>query len=157
MPRSKKSLTYSQRKRETLDYRAEYFRHNPGLFGCIWTCAYCNKPLLGKQNVVIDHILPLNSPFGRNKRFNLVAACRRCNAKKSDKIDSRVVQGYISKVIQSMIFSVQKVVIVCFVAVWWLIQKVVGTLFSLFKELPFIVKAVAIAIMLLTFYVGVMR
>ena len=46
-----KQMTYSQKKRAKLDYRAVYFSHNPGLFGCIWFCAYCKKPIVGKQNV----------------------------------------------------------------------------------------------------------
>ena len=32
--------SYSQRKRDKMDYRREYFKHNPGIFGCIWNCAY---------------------------------------------------------------------------------------------------------------------
>ena len=31
--------SYSQAKRDELDYRTEYFKHNPGILGCIWRCA----------------------------------------------------------------------------------------------------------------------
>lgn len=92
-----KQMTYSQKKRAKLDYRAVYFSHNPGLFGCIWFCAYCKKPIVGKQNVQVDHIMPLNNPLGMNRRFNLVAACPVCNNRKSDRVDYRVAQGYVNK------------------------------------------------------------
>jgi len=101
-----------------MDYRAEYFAHNPGLFGCIWTCAYCHRPLVGKHNVVVDHIVPLNSPLGRNARYNLVAACQSCNARKSDKIDARIVGGYVSKGFEVIIFTVQKVFLIALVGLW---------------------------------------
>ena len=57
----KDTRSYSQRKRDEFDYRREYFKHNPGIFGCVWTCAYCHRPIVGKQNVQVDHIMPLNT------------------------------------------------------------------------------------------------
>lgn len=120
--------SYSQRKRDKMDYRREYFSHNPGLFGCIWTCAYCHRPLVGKQNVNVDHIMPLNNVLGRNAGYNLVAACERCNKRKSDKVDGRVVQGYISKLFEVVIFSIQKVIVVFFVGLWYALWKVLSTL-----------------------------
>ena len=128
--------TYSQRKRDKLDYRAEYFKHNPGLFGCIWTCAYCHRPLVGRKNVQVDHIMPLNNPLGRNARYNLVAACAVCNNRKSDKVDYRVAQGYMSKIFEMIIFTIQKMVIIAVVGVWSLVLKA----FALLKQaivLPF--------------------
>lgn len=106
-----------------MDYRREYFKHNPGLFGCIWTCAYCHRPLLGKENVQVDHIMPLNTPLGQNARYNLVAACGKCNRDKSDKVDGRVITGYVSKIFEVIIFSIQKMVIIAFVGVWYFLQK----------------------------------
>ena len=97
--------SYSQRKRDKMDYRTEYFKHNPGLFGCIWFCAYCHRVILGERNVEVDHIVPLNNVLGMNKRFNLVAACQKCNRSKSDKLDGRVAVGYISKIFEVIIFS----------------------------------------------------
>lgn len=145
-------MTYSQRKRATMDYRAEYFRHNPGLFGCVWTCAYCHRPLLGAHNVSVDHILPLNSPLGRNTRFNLVAACRDCNLAKSDHVDYRVVKGYVSKMFDSVVFTIQKVVILIFVAIWWVIQQILHAVLSIFNNFPLIIKMIVVCIILVVLF-----
>lgn len=123
--------SYSQRKRDKLDYRAEYFKHNPGLFGCIWKCAYCQRLLIGRRNVQVDHIMPLNNVLGRNARYNLVAACGKCNRDKSDKVDGRVALGYLSKVFEVILFSVQKVALIAIVAIWNLLQRIGSFLISL--------------------------
>ena len=106
---SSQHLTYSQRKREKMDYRYEYFKHNPGLFGKIYFCAYCKRPLF-RKDVQVDHIMPLNNALGRNVRYNLVAACSRCNQRKSDTVDGRVVIGYLSKATDTAMYGVQSVV-----------------------------------------------
>lgn len=128
--------SYSQRKRDKMDYRREYFKHNPGIFGCIWTCAYCHRPLVGKQNVQVDHIMPLNNPLGRNARYNLVAACGKCNRDKSDKFDHRVIVGYLSKCVEVAVFTIQKIAIIVIVALWVGIQKVFSSIKNLLL-LPF--------------------
>ena len=87
-------MTYSQRKRARFDYNSAYFRRNPGLFGKIYFCAYCKRPLFRNQ-VQVDHIIPLASHLGMNKCFNLVAACETCNKRKSSKKDIRIF--YINK------------------------------------------------------------
>lgn len=147
---SRSSKSYSQRKREKMDYRREYFKHNPGLFGCIWTCAYCHKAIVGRENVNVDHIIPLNNVLGRNARFNLVAACERCNKKKSDKVDGRIVEGYISKIFEVIVFSIQKVVIVACISVYFCIRKVIEILLKLlvapFKGTSLTVKGIAIIV-----------
>ena len=119
----KDTRSYSQRKRDELDYRREYFKHNPGIFGCVWTCAYCHRPIVGKQNVQVDHIMPLNNVLGRNARYNLVAACAKCNRDKSDKVDGRVLEGYVSKLFEVVIFTIQKLIILAFVGIWFVIHK----------------------------------
>lgn len=119
----KDTRSYSQRKRDELDYRREYFKHNPGIFGCVWTCAYCHRPIVGKQNVQVDHIMPLNNILGRNARYNLVAACAKCNRDKSDKVDGRVLEGYVSKLFEVVIFTIQKLIILAFVGIWFVIHK----------------------------------
>ena len=68
--------------------------------------------------------MPLNNAFGRNARYNLVAACGKCNRQKSDKVDGRVAVGYISKMFEVILFSVQNVVLVALVAVWNLILRI---------------------------------
>lgn len=93
--------------RESYNYRREYFKRNPGLFGCIWFCSQCYKPLFGKHNVYIDHIVPL-AQGGINHVSNCTAICRTCNLKKSDKVDGRVLKGAIFKFIESNVFRGQR-------------------------------------------------
>jgi 5-methylcytosine-specific restriction endonuclease McrA len=45
-----------------------------------WTCQYCGKPA---ENV--DHVLP-RSKGGLHTWDNVVAACRRCNSKKENRL-----------------------------------------------------------------------
>lgn len=119
---NKKNLTYSQKKRAKMDYRKEYFKRNPGLFGCIWTCAYCKKPLIGKKSVVVDHIVALNNVMGQNAAYNLVASCERCNLKKSDTVNlSYVTRGFFSKAVDSILFTIQRIIIYIFVGIWYCI------------------------------------
>lgn len=93
-------MTYSQKKRASFNYRNEYFRKNPGIYGNIWFCSQCGKILIGKHNVVIDHIMPLNNVAGVNRTFNTVAICQKCNSSKSDSVDYRVVKGYLAKLFE---------------------------------------------------------
>ena len=119
-------MTYSQKKREKLDYRHEYFKRNPGLFGRVYFCAYCKRPLL-RKDVQVDHIIPLNSHLGRNKAYNLVAACGPCNLAKSDKKDLRILLGYASKSADTVMYKAQDgiaaIVIVVGNIISWLLFK----------------------------------
>lgn len=89
-----------QEYRRSYDYRTEYFKQNPGLFGCIWFCSQCYRPLIGKKNVVVDHIRPLNKG-GINHVSNCTAICQACNSAKSDTVDGRVIKGKVFKVFES--------------------------------------------------------
>lgn len=93
--------------RQSYNYRSEYFKRNPGLFGCVWFCSQCFKPLIGKKNVVIDHIVPL-SRGGRNHVSNCTAICQKCNRDKSDKVDGRVIRGGVFKMFESTLFKGQR-------------------------------------------------
>ena len=93
-------MTYSQKKRASFNYRNEYFKKNPGIYGNIWFCSQCGKILIGKHNVVIDHIMPLNNVAGVNRTLNTVAICQKCNSSKSDSVDYRVVKGYLAKLFE---------------------------------------------------------
>lgn len=93
--------------RQSYNYREAYFKQNPGLFGCVWFCSQCFKPLIGKKNVVIDHIIPL-SQGGRNHVSNCTAICRKCNLSKSDKIDGRIIRGGVFKIFESTLFRGQR-------------------------------------------------
>lgn len=90
----------TQEYRRSYDYRSAYFKTNPGLFGYVWFCSQCYRPLLGRSNVVVDHIVPLNKG-GRNHVSNCTAICAACNSSKSDKVDGRIVKGKVFKVFES--------------------------------------------------------
>lgn len=93
--------------RASYNYRREYFKRNPGIFGCIWFCSQCYRPLFGKKQVYIDHIVPL-SKGGVNKVSNCTAICRSCNLDKSDKVDGRVLKGTAFKFFESNVFRAQR-------------------------------------------------
>lgn len=97
----------TQEYRASYNYRQEYFKRNPGLFGCIWFCSQCYRPLFGKDQVVIDHIRPLNKG-GINHVSNCTACCRKCNAAKSDIVDGRVLKGQIFKVFEQSFSNVNR-------------------------------------------------
>ena len=71
--------------RETKDYSVIY-----------GFAVQCGKPLFGKSNVVVDHIMPLKHG-GVNRTFNCVAICEKCNAKKGAKVDHRVLKDTLLK------------------------------------------------------------
>lgn len=49
------------------------------------TCMYCQKPLEGKD-ATVDHIEPISlTPGAEYRDDELIAACRTCNGRKSDK------------------------------------------------------------------------
>lgn len=90
----------TQERRAAYPYRDKYFKLIPGIFGCIWICSQCYKPIFGKDNVVIDHIIPL-AKGGKNHISNCTACCRKCNSEKSDKIDYRVIKGKFFKYLET--------------------------------------------------------
>lgn len=89
------------------DYRREYLKRNKGILGSgIYICPYCGLPGILK-NSHIDHIMPKSkSERVFNRQYNLIATHPKCNQKKSDKIDRRVVQGYTAKVFGGVIGGV---------------------------------------------------
>lgn len=102
-------MTKTQRKRASYDYRTNYFKQNPGLFGKIWFCSQCHKLLFGKRNVQVDHIWALGAG-GVNRVFNTVAICARCNRKKSDKTGLYLINGIIGKIIEVLIFRTRDLI-----------------------------------------------
>lgn len=49
-----------------------------------WICMYCAKPLEG-MDATADHITPKDAG-GEDIDTNLIAACRACNGRKSNKV-----------------------------------------------------------------------
>ena len=132
---SKKHKSVSQRKRESFNYREAYFQKNPGLFGFIWFCSQCGIPLFGKDNVQVDHIVPLAS-WGINRTINTVAICPKCNKEKSAKGGVYIVKGSIAKIFEIFLFSIQKLFLHLVVI---LIRLIHAVLFGIIDVLKVIV------------------
>ena len=132
MPESK-----SQRKRSAYNYRTEYFKRNPGLLGCIWFCSQCGMPLFGRENVQVDHIVPL-AGTGINRTINTVAICGPCNRKKSDKGGLYVIKGSMAKVLEVILFTLQKILLLVIVGIMCAINilknLIISILFAPFKN-----------------------
>lgn len=64
--------------------------------------------MFGKENVQVDHIIPL-AGMGINRTINTVAICPKCNREKSDKGGKYVLKGMFAKVIETILFTLQKV------------------------------------------------
>lgn len=116
--------------RDSNDYRGKYFKRNPGLFGFLYFCSQCGRPLFGKDEVEVDHVyapsrqatkvydkddnLVSNTGFfaeALNTTSNCVAICRSCNAKKKDKAGIYLVKGLIAKGVEVTVFTAQKVML----------------------------------------------
>ncbi len=100
-------MSSTKERRQSFDYRTEYFKHNKGIFG-IYFCAQCFKPLR-KEDVEVDHIIPL-SKMGPNSVINCVATCRHCNRSKSDTIDFRVVKGVMFKIVEELCITCSRTI-----------------------------------------------
>jgi 5-methylcytosine-specific restriction endonuclease McrA len=79
-----------------MGYRNTYRENNKPNAGGWYKCTYCDKSIRFSQ-ADIDHVWP-QSRGGSNSNWNLVVACQSCNRSKGNKIDGRVVQGYITKI-----------------------------------------------------------
>ncbi len=42
-----------------LNYRSDFLKTNKGLFGCIYLCAYCGRPM-GRKKMQVDHHIAIN-------------------------------------------------------------------------------------------------
>ena len=94
------------------NYRKTFFKYKKGLFGLnLYHCAYCGK-FLTQKRLTVDHLIPVNKVkyrgIGRiimklsgvkniNDINNLVASCKHCNSKKSDKMGFWLIRGYVGQ------------------------------------------------------------
>lgn len=102
------------------DYRKGYFTKYRGIFGYLYICSQCFKPLIDKTSIEVDHIVP-PSRFTKKKKkwfkftgeisatfrsrilnntFNCVTICSTCNKKKGNRIDHRVLKGIAVKLVE---------------------------------------------------------
>lgn len=123
--------SYGQKKRESFDYRTNYIKHNPGLFGSLYFCSQCLK-VLSRHEMEVDHIVPVSKWYAPNAVYNCCAICSTCNKKKSAKIkfgfdrnpnrSQRVhfatTKGMIAKVLEELYIVIQKLLIWILKLLW---------------------------------------
>ena len=78
------------------NYRKSYKENNSANRGGWYNCAYCGKSIRF-SDADIDHIWP-KSKGGSNSNYNLVIACQSCNRSKGNKIDGRIIKGFVVKI-----------------------------------------------------------
>lgn len=113
---NKKKLRIEQedeRFSRSATYRDDFFRANRGYKknGKDYHCAYCGKKLK-KAKIEVDHVVAVDAVKKKilarlfiiltgiknvNDPKNLVASCRRCNRKKSNKQGLWVLRGYLGR------------------------------------------------------------
>lgn len=137
--------------RDSNNYRSQYFQKNHGIGGYGYICSQCWKPMFKKENIQVDHIIP-PSRFAVKKRkkgkwvktsimarflnnsFNCAAICGDCNRRKSNKINTQIIQGYVMKSLEVLYGTSQLLLSIPFMAVascMWALRKIVITSASL--------------------------
>ena len=95
------------------DYRKTFFNHTVPILGRYYFCVYCGKIMsINSRMLTVDHLYPvgkvdkdhrLQSKLRRmgidnvNNNKNLVAACKKCNARKGKKTGWWVLRGKIGR------------------------------------------------------------
>ncbi len=79
------------------NYRDTYKNLNKANAGGWYKCTYCGKGIRFNESD-IDHIWP-QSKGGTDHHVNLVIACQSCNRSKGNKIDGRVIRGFVTKIL----------------------------------------------------------
>ena len=98
----------NQRKRQSFDYRGEYLKHHPGVFGRFYVCSQCGI-CVTKDKMEVDHVLPVSKWYGPNKTFNCVSTCVECNRLKSDKVGWCTVRGFVFKLFEEIYILINRV------------------------------------------------
>lgn len=101
-------MSTTKERRNAYAYRQEYLKHNKGLFGFLYFCSQCGRPLT-RKTLEVDHIVPL-SKKGVNHIVNCVAICHKCNQEKSNKINNTIYRGMLWKVLEEILICVSFIV-----------------------------------------------
>lgn len=103
--------SYSQKKRESYDYRGNYIKHNKGFFGGIYVCSQCLS-ILSREEMEVDHIFPVSKWYGINRTFNCTSICSKCNKSKSNHVTlSMTAKGVSMKIIEELYLLIQKLLL----------------------------------------------
>lgn len=109
----KRNVDWSVQRSPT--YRADFIAANPGFHGKLYMCPYCGR-IMTKKTMQVDHIVAVD--LARNSRLarklmpkegvndikNLTAACRTCNAKKSNKGGLWILRGKYGAKLQAAVW-----------------------------------------------------
>ena len=118
-------------------YRSEYIKTHPGFNG-LYMCRYCGR-IMKRSEMQVDHVIAINyvnkSNFFRrffkdkkalneklNSPKNLVPACPRCNARKSDNGGVWIIKGKIglfSQTVSWLLF-----LFFCYVYYRWILRDI---------------------------------
>lgn len=113
---NKRKLTIEREEEKytrSSDYRTQFFKHNKGYKhdGKTYHCAYCGKKIK-KDELEVDHVVAIDAVKNHilarlfifllgihniNDTKNLVASCKKCNRKKSNKQGLWVLRGYLGR------------------------------------------------------------
>lgn len=103
--------SYAREKRESYDYRKNYLKHNPGLFGGLYLCSQCLTPL-SREDMQVDHIIPVSKWFAPNRVINCCAICGPCNRHKSDRITKAMtIKGISMKLFEEFYILAQRLIL----------------------------------------------
>jgi 5-methylcytosine-specific restriction endonuclease McrA len=116
---------FDQRYERSNKYRKTFFDENDGPH----RCAYCGRRLRRADDIEVDHLIPVSRAKSSftvrtwlqicgildvNDPKNLVASCRKCNRKKSDKMGLWVVRGAIGRF--KLIWTIRDIIVILLVA-----------------------------------------
>lgn len=103
-------------------YRDNYLDRHKGAAG-LYMCVYCGR-IMTRRTMQVDHVIPvgkancwiywrlLKRGKNLNEVCNLVAACPRCNRRKSDKGGLWIVRGLIGPYIWPVIWAIRLILVI---------------------------------------------
>jgi hypothetical protein len=127
-----KFRSFDKRYERSSSYRKAFFENNKGPY----RCAYCGRRLKS-NDIEVDHLIPVAKAKSKisvrtwlhicgianvNDPRNLVAACEKCNRKKSDKMGGWVLRGALGR--HKIFWTIRNIVLIA------IFVLVVGLLFS---------------------------
>lgn len=143
-----KYRAYDKRYERSSSYRKEFFEHNKGPH----RCAYCGRRLRG-DDIEVDHLIPVSKAKSKvgvrtwlhlcgitdvNDHRNLVASCKKCNRKKSDKMGFWIFRGALGRF--DIVWTIRDIVVTIIVIailmilntyypIWETIEELLSNLF----------------------------
>lgn len=121
-------------------YRRDFIRKNPGFLGKYYFCYLCKRPMT-RKTMQVDHIMPISKLGGTNMTYNLAPICPKCNRKKGNKVDHRVLIGYTDKLLWTIV---------------GIPFAIIGSILSAFFKMPMKAKiVVVIAVFVALKYYGI--